>query len=120
MDDEAKKAVTVETKEEAAKRKKAHEKAQQWKQKSEQFRNAISQARACGEAEKKGLPMPAAAPSDPSLDDRIECPHCNRKFNEDVAERHIPKCKIKFNEVVMGRRIEVEVFRSARSLFEQY
>ena len=25
-------------------------------------------------------------------DDRISCPHCGRKFNADVAERHIPKC----------------------------
>ena len=25
-------------------------------------------------------------------DDRTECPHCKRKFNDDVAKRHIPKC----------------------------
>ena len=25
-------------------------------------------------------------------DDRVACPHCNRKFKADVAERHIPKC----------------------------
>ena len=25
-------------------------------------------------------------------DDRVECPHCCRKFNEDVAERHVPRC----------------------------
>jgi hypothetical protein len=24
---------------------------------------------------------------------RVECPHCNRKFNELAAKRHIPKCK---------------------------
>jgi len=97
MDEEQKKAITQETKEEAVKRKKAHEKTAKWKEKSEQFRNAIQQARACGEAEKKGLPMPEAVPTNPSLDDRVECPHCLRKFNEDVAERHIPKCERRKN-----------------------
>ena len=35
------------------------------------------------------LPPP---PTDPSLDDRVPCPHCGRKFNATAAERHIPKC----------------------------
>jgi hypothetical protein len=26
-------------------------------------------------------------------DNRTPCPHCGRKFNEDVAARHIPKCR---------------------------
>ena len=26
-------------------------------------------------------------------DDRVPCPYCKRKFNEQVAERHIPHCK---------------------------
>eukprot|EP01006_Ploeotia_vitrea_P019245 TRINITY_DN51412_c0_g1_i1.p1 TRINITY_DN51412_c0_g1~~TRINITY_DN51412_c0_g1_i1.p1 ORF type:complete len:605 (+),score=107.22 TRINITY_DN51412_c0_g1_i1:59-1873(+) len=26
-------------------------------------------------------------------DTRVECPHCTRRFAEEVAERHIPKCK---------------------------
>jgi len=25
--------------------------------------------------------------------DYVQCPHCERKFNETAAERHIPKCK---------------------------
>lgn len=25
--------------------------------------------------------------------DYVQCPHCNRKFNETAAERHIPKCQ---------------------------
>lgn len=24
--------------------------------------------------------------------DYVQCPHCNRKFNESAAARHIPKC----------------------------
>ncbi|CCW61314.1 unnamed protein product [Phytomonas sp. EM1] len=28
----------------------------------------------------------------PEFDDRVPCPHCGRKFAEEVAARHIPKC----------------------------
>ena len=28
-------------------------------------------------------------------DDRVTCPHCNRKFNEHAAERHKPHCEKK-------------------------
>ncbi|CCW69092.1 unnamed protein product [Phytomonas sp. Hart1] len=28
----------------------------------------------------------------PEFDDRVPCPHCGRKFAEEVAKRHIPKC----------------------------
>ncbi len=28
-------------------------------------------------------------------DDRKECPNCKRKFNSNVAEKHIPKCNAK-------------------------
>jgi len=36
------------------------------------------------------LPPPVASTPDPSL---VECPHCHRRYNEIVAERHIPKCR---------------------------
>lgn len=26
-------------------------------------------------------------------DSRVPCPHCGRRYNDTVAERHIPKCK---------------------------
>ena len=35
--------------------------------------------------------LPPPPPMDTS--DYTQCPHCNRKFNEAAAERHIPKCK---------------------------
>ena len=34
------------------------------------------------------MPYVPSAP-DPSL---IQCPHCQRRFNEKAAERHIPSC----------------------------
>lgn len=34
-------------------------------------------------------------------DDRIECPHCHRKFGEEQARRHIPNCQ----GVTAGRRM---------------
>ena len=41
-------------------------------------------------AEGKPLPPPIISAPDPSL---IPCPHCNRRFNEKAAERHIPQCQ---------------------------
>lgn len=37
--------------------------------------------------------LPQAKAADPSLDDRMSCPHCGRKFNEKAHERHVPHCK---------------------------
>lgn len=70
-------------------------KESKWRQQSEQFREAIRQARMYQQAKDQGLPtsaLPPPAPSapDPSL---IPCPHCGRRFNENAAERHIPKCQ---------------------------
>lgn len=38
------------------------------------------------------IPTFKSVPSepDPSF---VQCPHCSRRFNEQAAERHIPKCK---------------------------
>ena len=74
-----------------------------WKQQSEAFREAIRAAREFKDYEQKkqdamsfGGPLPpppvAARPSavDPSL---IPCPHCERRFNQKAADRHIPQCQ---------------------------
>ena len=74
-----------------------------WKQQSEAFREAIRAAREFKEYEQRkqeamafGGPLPpppaAARPSaaDPTL---IPCPHCERRFNQKAAERHIPQCQ---------------------------
>ena len=71
-----------------------------WRKKREEFVNALRAAKAAQRhlaAGGKISDLPPPPPSDTS--DYIQCPHCNRKFNESVAERHIPKCKdIKSNK----------------------
>ena len=71
-----------------------------WRKKRMEMINAL---RAAKEAQRhvaaggKLSDLPAAPPLDTS--DYIQCPHCNRKFNEGAAERHIPKCaNIKSNK----------------------
>ncbi|KAG0728100.1 Zinc finger C2HC domain-containing protein 1C [Chionoecetes opilio] len=68
-------------------------KKKDWKKQHEDFIATIRAA-------KTGAEPP---PTDNS--DYVECPHCNRKFAEDVAERHIPKCaNITSNKVPPLRR----------------
>jgi len=59
-----------------------------WKSQSEQFQNAMKNARAVANGEAPPADLP------PVEDDRTPCPHCGRKFQIDVAERHIPKCAL--------------------------
>lgn len=72
-----------------------------WKFEHEQFMNAIRAARGDSSAPSSGpsggkggakgsAPAPAPSLIDPSL---VQCPHCERRFNETAAERHIPFCK---------------------------
>eukprot|EP00095_Tigriopus_kingsejongensis_P003617 maker-scaffold49_size462716-snap-gene-2.9 protein:Tk03617 transcript:maker-scaffold49_size462716-snap-gene-2.9-mRNA-1 annotation:"protein fam164c-like" len=88
-----KKAAKNKTKEKPAKK-------SDWRKKREEFINAL---RAAKEAQRyvaaggKISDLPPPPPMDTS--DYIQCPHCNRKFNEAAADRHIPKCKnIKSNK----------------------
>jgi zinc-finger of a C2HC-type len=66
-----------------------------WRQQSSAFREAIRNARMVTQAQAKGIPLrdlplpKAVSQPDPSL---VPCPHCNRTFSEQAAERHIPKC----------------------------
>jgi zinc-finger of a C2HC-type len=66
-----------------------------WRQQSSAFREAIRNARMVTQAQAKGIPLrdlplpKMVSQPDPSL---VPCPHCNRTFSEQAAERHIPKC----------------------------
>lgn len=70
----------------------AADKAAKWKEQSNAFREAMKAARQVTKAIASGGPLPEYVPSapDPSL---IPCPHCNRRFNQKAAERHIPQCQ---------------------------
>ena len=54
--------------------------------------------RAVVKAQKAGVPLSDLPPPPPDefadADDRVPCPNCGRKFNSDVAARHIPRCKV--------------------------
>ncbi|CAG0881966.1 unnamed protein product [Cyprideis torosa] len=71
-----------------------------WRKKREEFVNAIREAKkvqAHLAAGGKLEDLPPPPPSDTSH--YTPCPHCGRKFDEAVAERHIPKCaNIKSNK----------------------
>jgi hypothetical protein len=61
-----------------------------WRRQSNQLRQAIASARAAA----SGKPEPVSTlPSEPVDDGLVPCPHCNRRFNETSAQRHIPVCK---------------------------
>jgi len=53
-----------------------------WREKREAFLQNMRYARGVGPA-----PPPVVDP------DYVQCPNCERRFNKDAAERHIPKCK---------------------------
>ncbi|XP_020278579.1 uncharacterized protein LOC109852128 isoform X2 [Pseudomyrmex gracilis] len=81
-------------KKQEAKSKKQSPTKPDWRRKHEEFISAIryaKQAQAYQAAGKDLRDLPPPPPSDTS--DYIQCPHCNRKFNQAAAERHIPKCK---------------------------
>ena len=64
-----------------------------WKAESENLRAVMKYNRELAAAQKAGRDISTLPPPPKQVhDDRVACPHCDRKFNADVAERHIPKC----------------------------
>jgi len=71
-------------------------KSSAWRQKSEAFRAAMKDAQMVQKFQKEGRPLSELPPpkaTAPELDDRVQCPHCGRRFGQQQAERHIPHCK---------------------------
>ncbi|XP_019749277.1 zinc finger C2HC domain-containing protein 1A isoform X1 [Hippocampus comes] len=63
-----------------------------WRKKHEDFIAAIQASKASMRAMKEGAPLPPPPP--PSYDpDLIQCPYCQRRFNETAAQGHIKFCR---------------------------
>eukprot|EP00759_Apiculatamorpha_spiralis_P003934 PhF_6_TR12230/c0_g1_i2/m.19365 len=56
-----------------------------WRQKHQMLQHTLNRSR-------KGSDGADALPEPEMIDDRVQCPHCMRKFNEDVAKKHVDKC----------------------------
>lgn len=63
-------------------------KTAKWRMQSEQLRAVMKVNKDIS----KGKDVSNYNIPDPYAEDRKECPHCFRKFNEEAANRHIPVC----------------------------
>jgi hypothetical protein len=71
----------------------------QWRQKSDDFRNAMRQARNVTVMLAKGVNVRDLPPPTYSANPHyVPCPYCNRTFAPETAARHIPKCKDTINK----------------------
>lgn len=81
-------------------------KSSNWRKKHEDFIETIREARkvkAIMDAGGKLSDLPPPKPMDTS--DYVQCPHCQRRFSEGAAERHIPRCaNIKSNKAPKARK----------------
>ncbi|XP_068619037.1 zinc finger C2HC domain-containing protein 1C [Battus philenor] len=77
-----------------------------WRQKHEEFIQAIRAAKQVQAHLKAGGKLSDLPPPPPSENpDYVQCPHCNRRFNQAAAERHIPKCaNYQFNKPKTTKR----------------
>ncbi|XP_026314907.1 zinc finger C2HC domain-containing protein 1C isoform X2 [Hyposmocoma kahamanoa] len=71
-----------------------------WRQKHDDFIKAIRAAKQVQAHLNAGGKLSDLPPPPPSENpDYVQCPHCNRRFNQAAAERHIPKCaNFQFNK----------------------
>lgn len=64
-----------------------------WRKTHEELIESLRNARAAGRIMKMGGNIADLPPPPPSINpDYIQCPHCQRRFNEAAANRHIPQC----------------------------
>ncbi|CAF0746296.1 unnamed protein product [Didymodactylos carnosus] len=60
-----------------------------WRERHQSLIKSIREARSVTQAIKSGGPLPKFRPTEiPS--DYVECPYCNRNFNQHAAQRHTP------------------------------
>jgi len=78
-----------------AKKDDTKQKKNNWRIKSEAFRQAMQNGKLVDKFQKEGRDLrdlPPQKATAAELDDRVQCQHCGRKFGEQQAERHIPNC----------------------------
>jgi hypothetical protein len=69
-----------------------------WKAESEAFRRALREARQADQVLKAGGTAKDLPPPTYSVNpDYVQCPHCQRRFAPEVAQRHIPHCATTVN-----------------------
>ncbi|NP_001088799.1 zinc finger C2HC domain-containing protein 1A [Xenopus laevis] len=74
-----------------------------WKRKHEEFIATIRSAKGISQILKEGGELPPPPP--PSYDpDYVQCPYCQRRFNQNAADRHINFCKEQ--SARMGQKIK--------------
>ena len=84
-----------------------------WKQKHEEFIQSIRAAKQVTVHMAKGGKASDIPPPPPSLNpDYIYCKHCDRRFNPEVAERHIPKCATIMNRPAPPKKKALDVYSS--------
>eukprot|EP00057_Strongylocentrotus_purpuratus_P030107 XP_780721.3 PREDICTED: zinc finger C2HC domain-containing protein 1A [Strongylocentrotus purpuratus] len=66
-----------------------------WRQKHEDFIEAMQSAKGVSKAIKTGAPLPPPPAQKRINPDYVQCPSCERHFSESASERHIPWCKEK-------------------------
>ncbi|XP_023155669.1 zinc finger C2HC domain-containing protein 1A isoform X1 [Amphiprion ocellaris] len=76
----------------AAEKAEPPKKPSNWRKKHEDFIATIRAAKSLTQVMKDGGPLPPPPP--PTYDpDYIQCPYCQRRFNESAADRHIKFCQ---------------------------
>ena len=82
-----------------------------WKQNHEDFIRSIRAAKKVQIHMKKGGKASDLPPPPPSLNpDYVHCQYCDRRFNPEVAERHIPKCATTINRPAPPKKKALDVY----------
>ncbi|KAL4217867.1 Zinc finger C2HC domain-containing protein 1A [Mactra antiquata] len=88
-----------------------------WKQKHEEFIRNIRAAKNAQVAMDMGMPLPPPPPPSENPD-YVQCPYCNRRFNEKAAQRHIDFCKEQQSRIKAKR--EPTAQEKARAAAQKY
>lgn len=70
-----------------------------WRDASQNLKVVLEYNRQIAQAKREGIDI-AKMPPPPKneVDHRVACPHCSRKFDKEVAERHIPQCHLRYKD----------------------